>query len=53
MAAQENECRIAQNYLLHMNFTCIITILVKFDIYFLGLPWEIFFSVTTDDLLHL
>ena len=24
---------------------------VKFDIYFLGLPWEIFFGVTTDDLL--
>ena len=31
----------------------IITILVKFDIYFLGLPLEIFFGVTTDDLLHL
>ena len=24
---------------------------VKFDIPFLGLPWEIFFGVTTDDLL--
>ena len=24
---------------------------VKFDIHFLGLPWEIFFGVTTDDLL--
>ena len=35
------------------NFTCVITILVKFDIHFLGLPWEIFFGVTTDDLLHL
>ena len=33
-------------------FTCVITILVKFDIYFLWLPWEIFFGVTTDDLLH-
>ena len=35
------------------NFTCGITILVKFDIHFLGLPWEIFFGVTTDDLLYL
>ena len=25
------------------NFTCVFTILVKFDIYFLGLPWEIVF----------
>ena len=35
------------------NFTCGIIILVKFDIHFLGLPWEIFFGVTTDDLLYL
>ena len=35
------------------NFTCVITILLKFDIHFLGLPWEIFFGVTADDLLHL
>ena len=35
-------------------FKCVIKILVKFDIHFLGLPWEIFFGViTTDDLLHL
>ena len=26
---------------------------VKFDIHFLGLPWEIFLGVTTDNLLHL
>ena len=26
---------------------------LKFDIHFLGLPWEIFFGVTTDGLLHL
>lgn len=25
------------------NFTCIITTLVKFDIYFLEIPWGIFF----------
>ena len=25
---------------------------VKFDIHFLGLPWEYFFGVTTDHLLH-
>ena len=35
------------------NFTCVITILVKFEIHFLGLPWEFFFGVTTDALLHL
>ena len=31
------------------NFTSVFTILVKFDIHFLGLPWEIFFGVITDD----
>ena len=31
------------------NFTCVFTILVKFDIHFLRLPWEIFFGVITDD----
>ena len=35
------------------NFNCVITILVKFDIHFFGLPWEIVFGVTTADLLHL
>ena len=35
------------------NFTRVITIPVKFGIHFLGLPWEIFFGVTTDDLLAL
>ena len=31
------------------NFTCVFTILVKFDINFLGLPgWEILFGVITD-----
>ena len=30
-------------------FTYVFTILVKFDVYFLGLPWEIFFGVITDD----
>ena len=29
------------------NFTCVFTILVKFDIYFLALPWEIVFGVIT------
>ena len=29
------------------------TILVKFDILFLRLPWEIFFGVITEDWLHL
>ena len=31
------------------NFNGVFTILVKFDINFLGLPWEIFFGIITDD----
>ena len=27
------------------NFSCVFTVLVKFDIYFLGLPWEIVFRL--------
>ena len=34
------------------NFTCVITILPKFDVHFLALPLEISFGVTTHDLLH-
>ena len=34
-------------------FTCIFTILVKFDIYFLGIPWEIVFCVITDNKFYL
>ena len=34
------------------NFSCIFTILVKFDIYFLGLPWEIVFGLTTANKLY-
>ena len=30
-------------------FTRVCTILVKFDIHFLSLPWEIFFGVIMDD----
>ena len=32
--------------------SCVRCNSVKFDIHFLRLPWDIFFSVTTDDLLH-
>ena len=31
----------------------VITVLVKFDIYFIRLLWEIFFGVTTENWLHL
>ena len=34
-------------------FTCVFTILVKFDIYFLRLPWEIVFGVITGNKLYL
>ena len=57
MGARENECQIAQNDILHMNFSefyrCVFTILVKFDIYFLGFPREIVFAVITDNKLFL
>ena len=36
-----NKCQISQSDILHMKFsefTCVFTILVKFAIYFLGLP---------------
>ena len=52
MTAQENKCQISQNDILPMKFsdyfTCVFTILVKYDIYFLGLPWEIVFGIITD-----
>ena len=42
MGALENECQISQSDILHMKFSefylIVFTILVKFDIYFLGLP---------------
>ena len=56
MEARENEGQIyritsyTQNF---QNFTCVITILAKFDVHFLALPREIFLGVTTHDLLHL
>ena len=56
MGAWENECQISQNDSLLMKFsefTCVFTILGKFDIYFLGLPWEIVFGVITDNKLYL
>ena len=52
----ENEHQISQNYTLHIKFSefyRVFTILMKFDIRFLGLPQEIFFGVITDDYLHL
>ena len=41
MGALENECQISQSDILHMKFSefyLCFTFLVKFDIYFLGLP---------------
>ena len=55
MGARENECQILQNYILHIKFSefylCFHNF-VKFDICFLGLPWEIFVYLVlffTDD----
>ena len=36
-----------------LKMSCARCNFVKFDIHFLRLPCEIFFGVTTDDLLHL
>ena len=45
--------QILQNYILHMKFSkfCLCFHNAKFDVYFLGTLWEIFFVVTctTDD----
>ena len=56
MGAQENNHQISQNYILHMkfqNFTCVFTILVKFDIHFLGLQFTKFLSVAHSPALFL
>ena len=48
-------CNTKENFLLEpekknvQNFTCVFTILVKFDLHFLGLPCEIFVGVITDN----
>ena len=57
MGAQENEFQISLNDILYytwnfQNFTCVFTIVVKFGIHFLGLPWEIVFGVTKDNELY-
>ena len=36
-----------------LKISCVRCNSVKFDIHFLGLRWEVFFGVTTDDLLHI
>ena len=41
------------NFKRNEDFTCVFSILGKFEIYFLGLPLEIVFGVITDNLLHL
>ena len=38
MEAQEKECQISQNYILHMTFSEFYLCNLKFDIHFLGLP---------------
>ena len=52
MTARENKRQISQNDTLHIKFSefyLCFHILVKFDIYFLGLQWEIVFGVFTND----
>ena len=41
------------NFKRNEDFTCVFSILVKFEIYFLSLPLEIVFGVIADNLLHL
>ena len=44
MRARENKFQFSQDDTLHVKFSefylCFHIILLKFDIYFLGLPWE-------------
>ena len=55
MGARENDCQISQSYILHMKLSefCVFTVLVRFDIHFLGRSCEAVFGVITDDYLHL
>ena len=58
MRALENKCQFSQNDILHSHeifriLPFFFTILVKFDIYFLGLPREIVFGVITDNKFYL
>ena len=41
-----------KNFKRNEDFTCVFSILEKFEIYFLSLPLEIVFGVITDNLLH-
>ena len=59
MEVRENECQISQfDLCIHnfceytgkiLNISCLRCHSVKFDIHYLGLPWENFFGVTTDE----
>ena len=60
MGVRENECqtnvtRIVITSGKILKISCVRCSSVKFEIHFLGLPWEFFFffGVTTNDLLHL
>ena len=44
-----NYTRIVKTQVKFWKFSCVRFNFVKFDIHFLGLPWEIFFGVFTDD----
>ena len=50
MRARENKCQISQDDILQFaKFYLCFEIFVKFDVYFLGLPWEIVLGVITDN----
>ena len=51
MEVRENESQISNYTGKILKMSCVKCNSVKFDIPFLGLPWEIFFGVATDDLL--
>ena len=56
MGVRENECQISQELWKNRKIrkiSCVRCNFGKFDIHFLRLQKEIFFGVTTDDLLHL
>ena len=53
MRARESKCQISQHDISHEFFRIYLCFLVKFNIYFLRLPWELVFGVIKDNYWQL
>ena len=53
MGARASECQVLQEYTSQiLKISCPRCHFVKFDVYFLGLSWEIFFGVITEKYMR-